>query len=427
MLDASLSTQIMSAVDEKFDEQVSVLADLVRIPSTRYREAPAQDMMARLFKAESLSVDRWQIHVEDLKHLPGFSPKHQDYDDAWNVVGSWRPNSPKGRSLILNGHIDVVPEGPHEMWTVAPPFEPRIKDGWLHGRGSGDMKAGLVLNHYALIALKRLGWRPAAEVYQQSVVEEECTGNGALACLQRGYRADAALIPEPSDGTLTIAQVGVMWFQVKVTGHPVHVYKADAGSNAIESAYRLIQALRALEKDWNARKGVDPHFHDHRHPVNFNVGKIAGGDWASSVPAWCTFDMRVGVLPSMTLAEARREVEACVRQAAAGDAFLGNSPPTVTWEGFQAEPFVLKNHEQARGVLAGAHQAVFGETLLDKTSTGTADNRFFGLYAGIPALVYGPKSDDIHGFDERVELESVRRITQATALFVAEWCGLERV
>jgi acetylornithine deacetylase len=425
MLDATLTTQIMNAVDETFDRQTAVLADLVRIPSVRYREAPAQDMMARLFKEEGLGVDRWQIRIDDIKHLPGYSPKQVDYDDAWNVVGTWRPASPKGRSLILNGHIDVVPEGPHDMWT-APPFEPRIKDGWMYGRGSGDMKAGLVLNHYALIALRRLGWRPAADVYMQSVVEEECTGNGALACLQRGYRADAALIPEPSGGTMTIAQVGVMWFQVRVTGHPVHVYKADAGSNAIESAYRLIQALRELEKEWNARKVNDRHFHDHHHPVNFNVGRIAGGDWASSVPAWCTFDMRAGVLPSQTLAEARREIEDCVRRAAANDPFLGNAPPSVTWEGFQAEPFVLKNHEQVRAVLAEAHQTVFGEALQDRTATGTADNRFFGLYAGTPALVYGPQSDDVHGFDERVNLESVRKITQSTALFIAQWCGLER-
>ena len=103
------------------------------------------------------------------------------------------------------------------------------------------------------------------------------------------------------------------------------------------------------------------------------------------------------------------------------------NPPTVTWEGFQAEPFVLKNHEQVRQVLAEAHQTVFGAALQDRTSTGTADNRFFGLYAGLPALVYGPQSDDIHGFDERVNLDSVRKITQATALFVAEWCGLAKI
>jgi acetylornithine deacetylase len=341
------------------------------------------------------------------------------------VVGAWRPSSPKGRSLILNGHIDVVPEGPHDMWSRNP-FEPAIKEGWMYGRGAGDMKAGIILNLYALRALRALGYQPAADVYQQSVVEEECTGNGALACLQRGYRADAALIPEPSSGVLTIAQVGVMWFQVKVTGHPVHVYKADAGSNAIESAFRLIQALRELEKKWNEKKAHDAHFCDHHHPVNFNVGKIAGGDWASSVPAWCTFDMRVGVLPSQNLKECRQEVEDVIRRAAANDPFLGNNLPIVSWEGFQAEPFVLKNHEQVRAVLADAHKTVFGSALQDKTSTGTADNRFFGLYAGIPALVYGPQSDDIHGFDERVNLESVRKITQATALFIAEWCGLSK-
>ena len=114
-----------------------------------------------------------------------------------------------------------------------------------------------------------------------------------------------------------------------------------------------------------------------------------------------------------------------IRQAAAQDAYLSNSPPAVVWEGFQAEPYVLENHEQIRAVLDAAHRSVFGEGLKDVSSTATADNRMFGLYAGIPALVYGPKSRDIHGFDECVELDSVRRITQSTALFVAQWCGLE--
>ena len=257
------------------------------------------------------------------------------------------------------------------------------------------------------------------------MVEEECTGNGALACLQRGYRADAALIPEPSSATLTIAQVGVMWFQVKVTGHPVHVYKADAGSNAIESAFRLIQQLRELEKKWNEKKAHDPHFHTHHHPVNFNVGKIAGGDWASSVPSWCTFDMRVGVLPTQNLKECRQEMEDVVRRAAANDPFLGNNPPTVSWEGFQAEPFVLKNHEQVGSCWPKPTRRCSARPWRTRPRPARP-TIVFGLYAGIPALVYGPRSDDIHGFDERVELESVRKITQATALFIAEWCGLSK-
>ena len=164
MLDSSLKSKIMDEVDRRFDDQTNVTADLVRIPSTRFQEAPAQDMMARLFKEDGLGIDRWQVKIDDLKHLPGYSPHSLDYDDAWNVVGAWRPSNPKGRSLILNGHIDVVPEGPHEMWTRNP-YDAYVKDGWMYGRGSGDMKAGLILNVFALRALRALGYMPAADCW----------------------------------------------------------------------------------------------------------------------------------------------------------------------------------------------------------------------------------------------------------------------
>jgi len=88
---------------------------------------------------------------------------------------------------------------------------------------------------------------------------------------------------------------------------------------------------------------------------------------------------------------------------------------------------VLTDGEDAVALLGRAHRHVFGTPLEEIATTGTTDARFFGLYAGIPALVYGPNADSIHGFDERVELESVRRCTQAMALFIAEWCGLEKV
>jgi acetylornithine deacetylase len=425
MVDTALQDRIVAAVAGNFDAQVKFTADLVRIPSRRGREAPAQDFMAAAMGRRGLSVDRWKIDLDEIRTMRGFSPVNVSYDDAWNVVGALRASSPKGRSLILNGHIDVVPEGPLDMWT-SPPYEPRVADGWLYGRGGGDMKAGLVSCLFALDALKAIGLRPTADVFVQSVVEEECTGNGALACLQRGYRAAAALIPEPTNQTYTSAQVGVMWFQVKVRGVPVHVLRADAGANAIESAFRLIQALRGLEEQWNRRKVHDKHFADHHHPINFNVGKIAGGDWASSVPAWCEFDMRVGLFPGQDLAEARREIEACIKRAAEQDTFLRNMPPEIAYNGFQAEGYVLSGAEEPLRVLDGAHRAIFGEALRPEASTGTNDGRFFGLYADIPAIVYGPVAESIHGFDERVSLQSTLQVTQAMALFVADWCGVEQ-
>jgi acetylornithine deacetylase len=396
----------------------------VKFPSVRGAEHTAQDFVAAAMRERGLAVDRWRVEVDAIRHLPGFSPVAVPYDNAINVVGAHRAAAAKGRSLILNGHIDVVPTGPLDMWTH-PPFAPVVDGNWMHGRGSGDMKAGLVACLAALDALERLGFRPAADLFVQSVVEEECTGNGALACLARGYRAAAALIPEPMWNKLIRAQVGVLWFQVAVRGMPVHVREAGAGANAIEAAYELMQALHAMEARWNAPERKHPHFAHEPHPINLNIGRISGGDWPSSVPAWCRFDVRVALYPGQAIDEAKREIEAAIRDAARQNRFLANSPPEIVYHGFEAEGYVLTDDAEATSVLQGAHQRVFGTELGEIASTGTTDARFFGLYAATPALVYGPLAESIHGFDERVEIDSVRRVTQAIALFIAEWCGLE--
>jgi len=424
MPDPALTDSILAAVDAGFDEEVDFVAKLTRFPSLRGQEATAQDFMAEAFRARGWSVDRWKIELDDIKDLPGFSPVTVSYDDAWNVVGALRPQSPKGRSLILNGHIDVVPTGPLALWST-PPFEPRRADGWLYGRGAGDMKAGLGAAVYALDALARLGLRPAADVYVQSVVEEECTGNGALACLQRGYKAEAAIVPEPMGNCVSTAQVGVMWIKVKVQGRPAHVGHAEQGANAIESCLPLIAALKALGEHWNSER--HPLYQHHAHPLNFVLSGIEGGDWTSSVPSWCTFDMRIGFWPGVDPAWVRGEVERVVHEASHHDPFLSNHPPEVIYHGFQAAGYVVTGAEAPLGLLDACHRRAFGAALDRVATTATTDARFFGLYAGIPALVYGPHAADIHGFDERVELDSLRRVTQAIALFVADWCGLEEI
>jgi len=428
-MDAETQTGILDAVDKGFNTQTEFLAQLTSHPSTRGNEQSAQEFMAGELTARGYPVDKWRIDLDEIRHLPGFSPVLGPYDDAVNVVATRASRTKKGRSLILNGHIDVVPEGPHEMWD-SPPFVPRVDDGWMYGRGAGDMKAGLAANLFALDALRACGFAPGADVFYQSVVEEECTGNGALACLARGYRADAALIPEPFAESLVTAQVGVLWFQVHLKGLPTHVAYAGSGANAIEAAIPLISALHRLEERWNAEEHRHPEFAHVHHPLNLNVGKIEGGDWTSSVPAWCVFDVRMGLFPGQDMDAAKAEIEAVLMEAARENAFLRNSLPDVVYHGFQAEGYALAEDESetaraAIGALEAAHGAVTGAALDRLSITATTDARFFGLYADTPALVYGPRAEAIHGFNERVELESMRRVTQATALFIAEWCGLE--
>ncbi|MBR9651435.1 ArgE/DapE family deacylase [Thalassovita aquimarina] len=428
-MDKDLQTRILNAVDARFDAQTEFLSELTAHPSTRGNEQGAQDFMASELADRGYKVDRWEIDVDDIRHMPGFSPVIGTYEEAVNVVGAHESATRKGRSLILNGHIDVVPEGPLDMWDT-PPYDPRVDDGWMYGRGAGDMKAGLASNLFALDAIRDCGFAPAADVYFQSVVEEECTGNGALACLQRGYRADAALIPEPFAESLVTAQVGVLWFQVHLQGLPTHVAYAGSGANAIEAAVPLIAALHEMEARWNTDQAKHPEYGHVHHPLNLNVGKIEGGDWTSSVPAWCVFDVRMGLFPGQDIDAAKAEIETVLTDAAQKNEFLRNNMPQVIYNGFQAEGYALAEDgsdtaTRAISALELAHGAVTGGELDKVSITATTDARFFGLYADTPALVYGPKAEAIHGFNERVDLESVRRVTQTTALFIARWCQLE--
>ncbi|TDG03551.1 ArgE/DapE family deacylase [Paraburkholderia guartelaensis] len=422
-----LEGAISRAVEAGFDRQISTLAELVKIPSQRGEETAAQAYMASMYRERGFDVDEWLIDLDQNRHLPGFSPVAVSYDNCRNVVGTHRARNRSGRSLILNGHIDVVPVGPRAQWTTDP-YGAEVIDGWMYGRGAGDMKSGLLACVAAIDALASVGLQPAGDVFLQSVVEEECTGNGALACLARGYKAHAAFIPEPLLPKLMRAQVGPMWFQVHVAGDPQHASAAfsGAGANAIEKAIYLIGRLQELERRWNARKVEHRHFCDHPHPIRFNLGKIAGGDWPSSVPAWCTFDMRVAVYPGQSLAAARVEIESFIAEASHDDPFLRHHAPRVEYHGFMAEGYVLTNSEDVEASLGRAHSAVFGEPLTEYATSAATDARFFGLYADTPAIVYGPECKMPHGYDEAVNLESLKQVTKTLALFVADWCGVEQ-
>lgn len=427
MPDAATLAALEKAVEQNWDKQVAWLQSLVRFPSRRGKEGPCQDWIAREFAGRGWSVDRYTLADVDMSHLPGFSPvMDTDYTQAVQVVATVRSPEQKGRSLILQGHVDVVPEGPADMWTHKP-FDPVISGEWMNGRGAHDMKQGVSAMVWAMDALRTAGLAPAADVYMQTVTEEECTGNGALSTLARGYRADCALVPEPTGATLTRARVGVQWFRLRVRGVPVHVAVAGSGTNAIMSAYRLIQDLYGLTAQLNAEAASHPWFSHITHPINFNPGVIKGGDWGSSTPAWCEVDCRIALLPGTSLEVARQRILDTVAKSAKDDAFMANNPPEVIWNGFQADGHVFEPGTEAEAVLAGTHQQVYGTKLETPSSTAVADTRFYDLYYGIPALCYGPGGKSAHGFDEAAHLPSLKKNTLAIAAFIAEWCGVRKL
>ncbi|WP_018041952.1 ArgE/DapE family deacylase [Methylobacterium sp. 88A] len=423
-LDPALADRITTSVELGFAEQVAHIQALVRFGSVRGAEHAIQDHVFRCLRERGYAMEQVRMDHAAISAHPGGGRITPEHSDAPLVVGIHRPRHETGRSLILQAHVDVVPPGPLDLWSH-PPFDPVIRGDWMYGRGAADMKAGHAVNLFALDALARIGLQPAATVTVQSVVEEESTGNGALMAHLHGYRADAVLIPEPEDEKLVRANTGVLWFTVEVRGTPVHVREMGAGANAIDAAYRVIGALRELEESWNARKTGRRHFEGEAHPINLNVGRIEGGDWASSVPAWCRIACRIAIYPGVGAADAAREIEAAVADFARTDAFLAKTPPVVAFNGFFSEGYELDEGSEAEAVLATAHRRATGTDLRSFMSPSYLDTRVHALYDRVPALCYGPISENIHGFDERVSLASVKRITTAMALFVAEWCGTE--
>ena len=145
------------------------------------------------------------------------------------------------------------------------------------------------------------------------------------------------------------------------------------------------------------------------------------------MPAWCSFDCRISFYPGVTARDAANEIEACINEAVHNDPFLSNMPPRIEYNGFFAEGYVLSEGTEAERVLSGAHVRSFGNKLEARVAQAYVDGRVFMLYDNCPALVYGPKAENYHGFDERVYLPSVQRVTSTIALFIAQWCGLEKV
>lgn len=425
-MNQELVQRIIRSVEDGFSEQIKYTQKLITLAGPRGQEHAIQDVIFEQLTDRGYKPEKIKMDEEALSKHVGSGKISAQHSKTPNIVASHQPTIKMGKSLLLNAHVDVVPIGPTDLWTHSP-NSARIEGDWLYGRGAADMLAGSAANIYALDALRRIGLQPAAEVIIHSVVEEESTGNGSLSLHLRGYEADAVVIPEPEEEMLVRADCGVLWFQVEVQGTPVHVREMGKGANAIDAIYRVIGALRELESAWNERKKGRIHFENEEHPINLNIGKIEGGDWASSVPAWCKIDCRIAIYPGISAKDASKEIEEKIAIFAATDAFLQKTPPKLTWNGFFAEGYELEQGSEAEDILSKAHLQATGEELKSFMTAGYLDTRIHALYDKIPALCYGPISQNIHGFDEKVSLKSVQRITTAIALFIAQWCGVEQL
>jgi acetylornithine deacetylase len=411
--------EIMSAIDEQADWMTDLLVGLVRQPTTLGNEEPGQRVVEDALREMGLVPVDVPMDAGRLRAHPLAAPFDWDVAGKRNVVATWSPDgAATRRSLILNGHIDVVSPEPRSHWGRGDPFDAHREDGWVIGRGAADMKCGLAAILGAVRGLRSMGLTPMAPITIESVVEEECSGNGTLQTLLDGFTADAAVIAEPFGAAITTSQVGVLWFSVRITGVPGHAAEGAHATNAIEKSLSVIGALRSLEADLNA---APPAPYDlFTHPINLNVGTIRGGDWASTVPGECETGYRIALYPDMSIEGIKSRIESIVDEAT-------NDQPgsaEVRYNGFSSAGYDIPDDHPLVGSLARAFALQAGTSPALVATTGTTDAAVFGNVAGIPAVCFGPYAEAAHGVGERVYLPSVVQTAQVLGLLVRDWCGL---
>jgi len=396
------SADARRAVERGFDDAVGFLADLVRIPSLLGEEEPAQQLVEARLRRLGFEVESVVPDPERLSERPDSGIPLMSYEGRRSLVGTMGEG---GSSLLFNGHVDVVSAEPLDRWTKEP-FGAEVADGRLYGRGSADMKGGVAAMLLGVEAALSAGPHPGRIVYQ-SVIEEECGGNGALAACLAGPLGDATLIAEPTDGGMDLVAVGVIWARITLEADSRHASNADRGANPIEATYPVIEALHGLEAELNAEP--EPEVAGLNHPYLLNVGALHAGDWASMTPGRATLDVRLGFPIRMEPAEAQERLAAAVRAA--------DPAAQVEFRGFRARGYSFDPESPFVRLLGDCHEEVRGGRPRPDPSRATTDLRFFEGQA----VCYGPTGDDLHGVDEWVDLQSIADVATVIALLIRRW------
>jgi acetylornithine deacetylase/succinyl-diaminopimelate desuccinylase family protein len=434
VVDNTVRNEVLNKIDDMRNEIVKSLSDLVKIQSVNplYPGVTAESVLG--------GEKRCNEFLKPI--MEGFGCKTDMFEKApqrTNLVGVLKGVG-GGRSLILNGHIDTVPLGRKEDWKWNDPLSGKVEDGKIYGRGSTDMKGGIVGMIKAIEAITRAGYRLKGDVTLESVVGEEVmsSGLGVEAAIERGYKADAAIVTEPSGPPIRLAIVpvtpGLWWMSVTVDGKPVHTSVRDeliraggrgseVGVNAIEKGIKILQALQELEQQWGIEK-KHPLF----SPGHFTIhpGVIQGGPFGVMVPfivsEFCTIEYAIWHHPEESAEAVKKEIEDYVKGAANLDPWLKIHPPRFEWKLWWPPYNVDVNHPICK-TMANAHESATGNPAQFHGFAAVCDAAFLNKH-GIPAIVYGP-GDIItaHASNEYVEINELISATKTYALSALDWCS----
>lgn len=433
--------RICAGLEQRRDELVALASDLIGFDTTARdvgdpprQEAALQEHLAARLRATGAEIDLWEPDAAELQGKP-LVPPGLDFAGRPQLVAR-RRGAGGGRSLIFNGHIDVVSAEPRERW-ASDPFAAEIRDGKLYGRGSCDMKGGIAAMVLAAEALRSLGVELAGDLIVATNTDEESSGAGGTAIVERGLRADAGIVTEATGFDVWVACRGSEYARVRVPGRPGHAevrqpgWRDGGAVNAIEKSTVVIDAIRSLRAEWASRDGFD---HPYLSRPALLPTMATAGEWPVTYPATCDLTIAVMYLPRQADADGwgadvRREVEDWIARESAKDDWLAEHPPAVEWWPNGVMPLEIAESEPIVGVMQAATRDVGRPGTL-----GGLDSWYDGAtlthLAGIPSIGYGPPGFDSDGLsvahmvDEYVPVEGLVSCAQGLAVAAMRFCGV---
>lgn len=398
----ALAREVAARRDDLFE----LASQLVRIPSVVGAEEKAQRLIHARLQAAGLTVERIVPNAEAALADPRAGYPSMSYEGRSCVVGRL-PGSGAGRSLHLNGHVDVVPVEHPERWQHDP-WGGEIADGRLWGRGAGDMKSGLAACVVAAEILAAHCPDRRGELIVSSVIEEECGGNGMWSVLRAGHHGDATLIAEPSDLCLDFAGTGVVWAKLIASSTAMHSMAARR-HGAFDDLAAAVAALRRLEAERNSPPRDEVFAAVSDWPFGTSIGMIDGGVWTSSTPEELVAHVRIGFGRDSEPDQVQKEVADAVAEA--------SDRVTVEFTAFRAHAHCHDHTGPWPELVGAAHQSVLDRPIVPAAITATSDAR----YITSPCVNYGPIAGALHGADEWVDLASLEQAATVIVLAAANW------
>jgi len=438
------ATSALAAVDDFITSHEQDLVELVRTlvgfdttsvdlsPGSEHTdndEAELQAFVGKRLTELGARVDQWEPDPADFSGHP-MMPSWHHWRDRPLTVGVFE-GSGGGRSLLVNGHIDVVSAGDRSLWT-SPPFAPEVRAGRIYGRGACDMKGGIGSALFAIEALRECGVALAGGLVFEAVPDEETCAMGTVAAIERGYRADAGLVPEPTKLNLWVATRGLLHGSLTVRGRSAHAevnqppWQEGGGVNAISKVMYLLGELEGLSREWAERP-------DRVHPLlgtpSINPTIIRGGSFVSNIPEQCECVLNTTYLSANADERGygsipRQEIVDVVAAACERDDWLAANPPSWSW--YTDYPPCEIGADAPVNEAAIAAGRALGVAVATEGIDTTYDGALLTLFAGTPSPAFGPGDlARAHAPDEWIGIDELVTGARAYARALANWCGTD--